>query len=244
MKFLQIALFGAIVLEVVFVPLFLKIEWPNRSYRSLACKQLCSALFLVVGLCTMFYARNYSSYAWLVLGALGCSFIGDALLHYESIVKKEAFFLYGMLAFAVAHILYLVAYFIAFGRMFPDRVPVAWYECLILLLFLPAGGFAMKRLKLDAGKMMLPMAVYASILAFMVIHACRLALTCVASGIPLRFSILFLLGGGALLFAVSDATLALLHFSDRKKYALRCLNITTYYAAQCMLATTILCFPV
>lgn len=38
-------MFAAIVLEVIFVPIFLKNEWPNRSYRSLAYKQLCSALF-------------------------------------------------------------------------------------------------------------------------------------------------------------------------------------------------------
>lgn len=244
MKALQLTMLGAIALEVIFVPLFLKVEWPNRSYRSLACKQLCSALFLVVGLCAAFYAKNHSAYAWLVLGALACSFIGDALLHYEAIVKKEAFFLYGMIAFAAAHILYLVAYFVAFGRLFPEQAPVAWYECLLLLLLLAAGGVAMKRLKLDAGKMKLPMAVYAAILLFMVIHACRLAFACMRAGMPLGFSVLFLLGGGALLFAVSDASLAILHFSDQKKYALRCLNIATYYAAQCMLAATILCFPV
>lgn len=81
MKFLQIAMLGAIALEVVFVPLFLKIEWPNRTYRSLACKQICSALFLIVGLCAIFYAKNDSAYAWLVLSALLCSFLGDALLH-------------------------------------------------------------------------------------------------------------------------------------------------------------------
>lgn len=244
MRALQIAMFGAIALEVVFVPLFLKVEWPNRSYRSLAYKQLCSALFLAVGLCAVFYAKNGSAYAWLVVGALACSFLGDALLHYEAIVGKEAFFLGGMLAFAAAHILYLAAYFVAFGRLFPNRAPVAWYEFLLLLLILAVGWIAMKRLKLEPGKLLLPMAVYTAILIFMVIHACRLALTCMYTGMPLRFSILFLLGGGALLFALSDATLALLRFSSQKKYALRCLNIITYYAAQCMLAATILFFPV
>lgn len=89
MKFLQILMFVAIALEVIFVPIFLKIEWPNRSYRSLAYKQLCSALFLVVGLCAIFHAKNYSAYSWLVLGALFGSFIGDALLHYEAIGNKR-----------------------------------------------------------------------------------------------------------------------------------------------------------
>ena len=90
MNVLQILMFAAIVLEVIFVPIFLKNEWPNRSYRSLAYKQLCSALFLVVGLCAIFHAKNYSAYSWLVLGALVGSFIGDALLHYEAIIKNEA----------------------------------------------------------------------------------------------------------------------------------------------------------
>ena len=88
------------------------------------------------------------------------------------------------------------------------------------------------------------MAFYTAILAAMVIHACYLAISCVRAGFPLRFSILFLLGGGALLFAISDGSLALLNFTNRKKYWLRCLNIITYYAAQCMLAATILCFPI
>uniref|UniRef100_UPI003FEE3B05 lysoplasmalogenase n=1 Tax=Candidatus Fimivicinus sp. TaxID=3056640 RepID=UPI003FEE3B05 len=244
MKFLQIAMFGAIALEVVFVPLFLKIEWPNRTYRSLACKQICSALFLIVGLCAIFYAKNDSAYAWLVLSALLSSFIGDALLHYEAIVKKEAFFLYGMIAFAAAHILYLAAYCVAFGRLFPDQPPVAWHEPLLLIVILVGGHFTMKCLKLDTGKLKIPMFFYTAILVAMVIHACHLALACMRAGLPLRFSILLLLGGGALLFAVSDGTLAFLHFGDPKKYSLRCLNIATYYAAQCMLAATILCFPV
>ena len=58
MNVLQILMFAAIVLEVIFVPIFLKNEWPNRSYRSLAYKQLCSALFLVVGLCAIFHAKK------------------------------------------------------------------------------------------------------------------------------------------------------------------------------------------
>lgn len=104
-----------------FCSYFLKNEWPNRSYRSLAYKQLCSALFLVVGLCAIFHAKNYSAYSWLVLGALVGSFIGDALLHYEAIIKKKQFFLYGMIAFALSHILYLAAYAIAFSRLFPGQ---------------------------------------------------------------------------------------------------------------------------
>lgn len=102
----------------------------------------------------------------------------------------------------------------------------------------------MKPMMLDAGKLKIPMALYTALLAAMVIHACYLALSCVRAGFPLRFSSLFLLSGGALLFAISDGTLALLYFTGRKKYSLRCLNIITYYAAQCMLAATILCFPV
>ena len=244
MNVLQILMFAAIVLEVIFVPIFLKNEWPNRSYRSLSYKQLCSALFLVVGLCAIFHAKNYSAYSWLVLGALVGSFIGDALLHYEAIIKKKQFFLYGMIAFALSHILYLAAYAIAFSRLFPGQSPVAWYEILILILVLAAAALLMKPLQVEAGKLKIPMALYTAILAAMVIHACYLAISCVRAGFPLRFSILFLLGGGALLFAISDGTLALLNFTDRKKYSLRCLNIITYYAAQCMLAATILCFPI
>lgn len=244
MKSLQILMFSAIALEIIFVPLFLKIEWPNRSYRSLACKQLCSALFLLVGICAVFLAKNTSAYAWLVLSALVCSFLGDALLHYEAIVSRERFFLFGMLFFAAAHLLYLAAYFVAFGRLFPSQPPIAWYEPVLLVLILAGGAFAGKPLKLDAGKLKLPLAAYTLILAAMVIHAWYLTLCCMRAGMSLRFSILFLLGGGALLFAISDGALALLHFTKRKKYSLRCLNIVTYYAAQCMLAATILCFPV
>ena len=149
-----------------------------------------------------------------------------------------------MIAFALSHILYLAAYAIAFSRLFPGQSPVAWYEILILILVLAAAALLMKPLQVGAGKLKIPMALYTAILAAMVIHACYLAISCVRAGFPLRISILFLLGGGALLFAISDGTLALLNFTDRKKYSLRCLNIITYYAAQCMLAATILCFPI
>ena len=59
-------MFAAIVLEVIFVPIFLKNEWPNRSYRSLAYKQLCSALFW------------WSAYALYSMPKLLCLFLAGA----------------------------------------------------------------------------------------------------------------------------------------------------------------------
>jgi hypothetical protein len=47
---------------------------------------------------------------------------------------------------------------------------------------------------------------------------------------------------GSLCFVLSDATLGMLNFGPKKTFPLKCFNIGTYYAAQVLLASTILFF--
>ena len=65
---------------------------------------------------------------------------------------------------------------------------------------------------------------------------------CLIAGTPLCGAAAAVLIVGSLCFVLSDATLAMLNFGPKKTFPLKCFNIGTYYAAQVLLASTILFF--
>ncbi|XP_037675728.1 lysoplasmalogenase [Choloepus didactylus] len=139
----------------------------------------------------------------LFQGGLLCSFVGDACL-----VWPEAF-LYGMAAFAAAHLLYLAA--LGFSPLRPG---------LLLPVLLPAGAF------LGLLRPHLPPALAAPVAAYSLLMALVLW-----RGLARRGGA----GRGALLFAFSDALLAWDTFV-RPLPRGRLLVMASYYAGQAFLA--------
>ena len=84
------------VLQAVSTCVFLKVEIPRPSKKSLILKLTCSTIFLANAVLAMFCAGNYSNYTFFILVGLCFSWAGDFLLHYKT---TENFFIAGVLIF-------------------------------------------------------------------------------------------------------------------------------------------------
>ncbi|XP_045148740.1 lysoplasmalogenase isoform X3 [Echinops telfairi] len=147
------------------------------------------------------------STATLLKWGLLCSAVGDACL-----IWPDAF-LHGMVAFAAAHLFYLVAFGFSPlrpGLLLPIALVSGLYLC-FLLLHLPPD-------------MTLPVAAYSLMLAAVLWR-----------GLARGGSA----GLGALLFTLSDAVLAWGTFVWPLPHA-RLMIMTTYYAAQALIALSVL----
>lgn len=235
-----IAMLGILAAELIFVPWFLHAEYPKRTYRSLTLKMVCSAIFIAVGIACIALTGYTGAYSWIILAALVCSAVGDFLLHYEDVIENHDYFFYGMIAFAIAHLLYLSGYIYILARKLPEIPAFSWLELVALVIALAIAQTGNKMFHLKPGKLKIPLYAYTTILICTVIHACYLAFQYYLAGMPSGAMVLLFLGGGGALFATSDALIGILHFGDKKPRPMRIVNIVTYYAAQCLLAGTIL----
>ncbi len=235
-----ITMLGISAAEIVFVPWFLYAEYPKRNYKSLTLKMVCSAIFIAVAIACIACSGNVGIYSWIILAALICSLMGDFLLHYEDVIENHDYFFYGMIAFGIAHLLYLADYIYILTAKLPQVKPFSWWELAALVIALAIAQTGNKMFHLKPGKLKIPLYVYTTILVCTVIHACYLAAQYYLAGLADGAMVLLFLGGGGLLFATSDALIGILHFGDKKPRPMRIVNIVTYYAAQCLLAGTIL----
>lgn len=240
MSIALIAMIGISAAEIVFVPWFLYKEYPKRTYKSLTLKMICSAIFVAVGIACMALSGNTGAYSWIIMAALLSSVIGDFLLHYEDVIENHDYFFYGMIAFGIAHLLYLADYIYILVAKLPQIKPFSWLELVALVIALAIAQAGNKMFHLKPGKLKIPLYVYTTILVCTAIHACYLAVQYYLAGLPDATMVLVFLGGGGLLFVTSDALIGILHFGDKKPVPMRAVNIITYYAAQCLLAGTIL----
>lgn len=165
-------------------------------------KLSCAAGFVLLGLS----AGLDTSYArWLVLG-LGLSMLGDGLL----LSKRGGVFLWGLLAFLLAHLCYIAAFW-------PSSQP-DWAG---LLIMLAVSAVALRWLWPHLQGWKLPVSAYISVIAGMVVVA-------LGVGQPL-------VQWGALLFAASDLFVARQRFvlEDRLNALL---GLPLYFLGQYLLA--------
>ena len=154
----------------------------------------------------------------LILGALFCAWSGDILLLFEQ--KSPMFFITGLSAFLMAHLLY-IRYFLKVPGNTPSLLRVhPWIGALVAAYGVSLLNILWPRL----GDMKLPVAVYAVVICTMIICSLH-AYT--RSGKPAGS--LFILG--ALLFALSDSLLAINKFYAPFQNAGAAIMLT-YCAAQ------------
>lgn len=235
----RVLMAAVILLLAGVVPFFLKAGWPKKTKKSLLLKMICSTLFLAVGVLAIVLSGAFSRYAVWILCGLACSWLGDFLLHVSG---KLHFFLLGLVSFLVAHIFYVVAFCDALRRTFPQAGFFNLYECLCIAAVVLFGVAAARRLEIHPGRAKLPAFFYMCVLVTMMVKASSLGIRCLIAGLPLCGAAAAVLIVGSLCFVLSDATLAMLNFGPRKTFPLKCFNIGTYYAAQVLLASTILFF--
>lgn len=230
---------AAVVIEAVFTPLFLHYQRPGICPKSLICKMICATMFLSVGLLACFYTGNNSEFAQFLIIGLASSWIGDLFLHLKQNCKVT--FGIGLVFFAAAHVLYLIAYFKATKLYFPERsfitIPevIAGLVTILVLYFLFKGKGQINFLH----SIMVAFAVYGIILVTMYIKAMSFGIEFIAAGNSV-FGGLCIATGGTLFFT-SDLTLVLLMFNEKwkKSHRLKDYNIGSYFLGQTLLALSV-----
>jgi len=229
---------AAAALEFVFVPWFLKAMWPQKTKQSLLLKMVCATLFLCMGVFAVLIAENTTLFAKLMLAGLAFGWLGDFFLHVSSKLK---FFVFGLLSFLFGHVSYICAYLWATKRLFPDKSVISPYAATALALLFGTGVLFARKRKMHFGKRLVPVIIYALTLMSMFVTAAALGLRIASSSTAYAVLGGAVLAGGAFSFFVSDSLWATVNFTRLKKNrALKNANIITYFAAQMLLASSIL----
>lgn len=234
----KIAILCMICAEALFVPVFIRAQWPRKTRKSLILKMICSSLFVAIGVTAMIGGRNYSVYAILMVIGFSLCWLGDLFLH---VSPKERYFFLGLACFLIGHLFFASAYFIAVTDMFPEATFFDWREMLAIAVLLLV-GVAVQRLTMThrLGKATVPVLIYAAALITMFVKSCSLGIRYGLSDLPYNWCICVLLCAGAGLFVISDSTLVYINFDKRKNFPLKAVNLVTYFGAQVLLASSLL----
>lgn len=159
-----------------------------------------------------------SVYKYMIVAGLLFSLAGDIFL----MLPRDRF-IAGLISFLIAHLFYIAAFTLDGARGRPSLL-----TAVALLLY---GGVMLRLLLPHLGKMKVPVVVYMLVILLMVWQATNRWIVTNVAGSLLAFA-------GAWLFAASDSMLALNRFRREFKSA-QGLILTTYFAAQCLIALSV-----
>lgn len=220
-----------LVLAVVTAVLFVVFSNGQKSFLSLSLKTLASFCFTVLAFSAIL-VKGVSVPTWLFCLGFVVSCFGDIILALPDMQELRArsimITLIGGLCFAVAHVFYLSAMFVAFG--------FKWWIILCAVALGAIFCWGNKAVgKLNYGKLNAGMPVY-SVFVSMVVGVSIFVLT---TGANLTGSILLLLG--FILFWLSDIVLMHIYFGNKpdKNKFLYYFNLSFYYAAQILIACSL-----
>lgn len=229
----------AVVLECVFVPLFLKYSWPQKCKKSLAIKTVASLLFITAGVCCVSMTGKLYGYGKFIIIGLVLGMVGDVLLHIPT--DKQIVFAGGLFAFLFGHIFYIIAYQKALNHIKPG-VNVFSFGSIIAMVIIVLSCVIYAIMKdMKFGIAAVPVLLYAVTISIMVVSAFLVGGTAFLEGIDHDVAIVGTVSLGSLLFLMSDATLAILLFGGQEKNRpLKIFNILTYYIGQILIGSSIL----
>ena len=108
MTTLYLILFCAVFVGVnALNPVYVKAQRNGACPKSLLLKMLCATGYLVTCVLAMLIGNNFTKFSWLILLALGLSWIGDLFLH---LWQHKVFHGIGFLGFLSAHFIFIWAY--------------------------------------------------------------------------------------------------------------------------------------
>lgn len=179
-------------------------------------KPATSALFVLAALLRA-PATAYD--AWIITGLLLCA-LGDVAL----ISRDRSWFLAGLIAFLLGHVAYVAAFLARGTASLPDPALAAVIAVTGLAVFL--------YLRPHVGAMLVPVVAYMLVISVMLAAAWAVARAEPAeSGRPLALA--------ALLFYLSDITVARDRFVTGPRFANRLVGLPLYYSAQFLFAFSI-----
>ena len=217
---------AATILCALAVVVLVYAEHADNNRLRFVAKPIASAAFIAVGLVAACGGGSYAT--WICIGlVLGA--IGDVALLFERGFGA------GLVAFLAGH----VAYCVAFGQLVPPRAwlgEVGVYAVAPAIIAMIALAWMWKHL----GKMRGAVVAYVAVIVTMVIAALAAARISGSRALPSRTA--WLIGAGACVFFASDLAVARDKFVTRS-FVNRAWGLPAYYAAQLMLAWSIVSLP-
>lgn len=215
-----------VLISLVLAAAYTRLTYMASPQVKLLSKTLASLSFVVLGLlCASFVGKT--AYGTLVCLGLIFGALGDALLEMTECRpdRKNGFFLAGIAAFLLGHLMYIPAFLTAVhARVSQFVLGLILFGVLFALQF---------PLKLRLGRAQWPVYLYGAIVALMA--GCAICSAFISASVR---SALMLLGGA--LFLISDTFLLIRLFSPYKKWWFGTVVLATYYPAQILLALSIL----
>jgi len=155
------------------------------------------------------------TYQWAIIVGLLFSMLGDILLE-----SAGNYFVFGLLAFLMGHIAYIVAFTSDSRQLFPWRALLAYGYGVIFFAVMATQG--------DLGDMMIPVALYVFVITTMVWRAASRVGIAAINVFSARAGLI-----GALFFTFSDSLIALNRFVwDLPQPTTRYIIIITYWIGQ------------
>ncbi len=208
---------------------FLQIGGPVLS---VTIKTITSVFFVAAGFFAAKDRNKWSTYTKLIFAGLVFGFLGDFLLGLDFL--GTIWFITGVVAFAVGHIFYIVA--------FSKVLPLRWYNFLPGALFLPFFLFLVIVVGMfDFNGLFPAVIIYSLILAFMLGKSIGFASYLKGKDKVFGKYTLF----GAILFAISDFILLFIFFAIAVKNnsllsrILSIMCLLTYYSGQGLIALSL-----
>lgn len=151
----------------------------------------------------LFYAvvksEKFETKKWL-LSALLFSWIGDCILLFAD--KSELYFIFGLVAFLIAHILFIILFIKQKSENKNIKKPLFWVGCIGVLLYLAK---MLSLLLPTLGDLKIPVSIYALTISIMVVMALKGAFNWQNKS---KYIVLI----GAVFFVISDSILAINKF--------------------------------
>ena len=196
-------------------------RWKPHQY--VWTKLTASLLFLAIAVSAFLALGARADYAVWVIIALCFGLIGDVLLVFS---KRPAFFIGGLTSFLLGQVVY--------GVTFARFTGFHWVDILIYVALVGGALIAQRRVRLDFGRMKIPVLAYMLIISFMFTMALGALYKPGFSPIVTAAIV-----SGAALFTASDIVLAFVLFAENPKKPLRAVNLSLYYTAQMILALSV-----
>ncbi len=230
------------VLEGIFTFNFIKAGWPEATKKGFVFKMIASAVFVAAGVYSFVSLSPKSYFSLAILSGLILGFFGDIFLTLDPFIKKKnggagtAAIIAGGLFFLCGHICYICAFVretLAGNAFSPALTAVFWAGAMLVITGLKL------ILHIKAGKLTVPIFIYAAVVSFMA--ACAVCLARAHGGAVAKAITV----SAPLLFIISDLSL-MVKFFDKERFdtlPVRAVNLGTYYLSQMLLAVLIYALP-
>ena len=230
-----------LVVGAIFLTVFLSFRTKDGGILPAALKTVTSFLFVATAVVAAI--ENYKLtgsvnadkllFVGLIVLGLVAGLVGDLTLdlkitYRDSNMRHSDLYTYfGMAAFGIGHVLYIVAVALYFGFSYWTILIAAGATAAIFCTSIFV-------LKMNFGKFLIPSIAYAFLLTLFMSSA-------IAAGISAAFSAtVVLLSIGAGLFLLSDLVLSMIYFDGNDSRVMIVVNHVLYYAAQFLIALSLL----